>query len=74
MFIVVVEGGAEGIVLRFMLMRSMMLSGVVVVVVVEVDLVDVGTLAKKSSLRRSIHSVRLAFFLPKAELLASLRG
>jgi hypothetical protein len=68
---VVAEDEAEGEVLRFMLMMSMMLSIVELALGVEGDLVGVGVPAKGGSLRRSDRPMRLAVSIPKAESLAS---
>jgi hypothetical protein len=69
---VVAEDGAEGEVLRFMLMMSMMLSIVELALGVEGDLVGVGVPAKRGSLRRSVRPMRLAVSLSIAESLDSL--
>lgn len=67
----VVDGrGAGGVELRFVLMGSMMLSGVVLGVAVEGDM-EVVVLVKKGFPRRSLHFTRVAVFLQEAKSLVS---
>ena len=70
---VVGGNGAGGTELRFALIRSMMLSGVVLEVAVEGDL-EVVVSPKKGFPRRSLNFTRVAIFLQEAKSLVSADG